>query len=317
MNYVGLDIGGTKCAVTLGRGEGKPEILMRSEFPTKGADWRGVLEKFCEEIRKITFQYDLSAIGISCGGPLDSINGIIQSPPNLIGWDNIPVVSYFSDQFSVPVQLQNDANACAYAEWKYGAGQGLKNMVFLTFGTGLGAGLILDGRLYRGTNDNAGEAGHIRLERSGPQGYGKAGSFEGFCSGQGIARLGKELAFRQMRQGKIPEVVKYAGGADRLTAKILAGFAENGDVFSRKVYRSSGEKLGKGLAVIIDLLNPEAIIMGGVYMRSKDLLYPHMMRVLRKECLPQSLEVCRILPALLGENIGDYAALSIAQSLCV
>ena len=123
MNYVGLDIGGTKCAVTLGRGEGKPEILMRSEFPTKEADWRGVLGKFCEEIRKISFQYDLSAIGISCGGPLDSINGIIQSPPNLIGWDNVPVVSYFSDQFSVPVQLQNDANACAYAEWKYGAGK--------------------------------------------------------------------------------------------------------------------------------------------------------------------------------------------------
>ena len=113
-----------------------------------------------------------------------------MSPPNLPGWDNIDIVKQIKTHFGVPVHLQNDANACALAEWKFGAGRGTKNMVFLTFGTGLGAGLILDGKLYSGTNDNAAELGHIRLDRFGPVGFGKTGSFEGFCSGGGIAQLG-------------------------------------------------------------------------------------------------------------------------------
>ena len=139
--------------------------------------------------------YNLKRIGISCGGPLDSKKGIIFSPPNLPGWDNVPITRILSDEFGVETALQNDANACALAEWLMGAERGHSNMIFLTFGTGMGAGLILNGRLYSGTNDLGGEVGHIRLAKTGPVGFGKAGSFEGFCSGGGIAQLAKSIVF--------------------------------------------------------------------------------------------------------------------------
>ena len=192
MKYIGLDIGGTKCAVSLGQDADTGfEVLERREFPTAGLSYQQVLERFSSEIARILQTNIISRIGISCGGPLDSRRGIILSPPNLPGWDSVEITRYFEDRFSVPTMLQNDANACAVAEWLFGAGKGCRNLVFLTFGTGLGAGLILDGKLYSGTNDNAGEIGHIRLAPEGPVGYGKAGSMEGFCSGGGMAQLGR------------------------------------------------------------------------------------------------------------------------------
>ena len=187
----GVDIGGTKCAVTLGLPEsGGIVIKDKLRFPT--TDVEGTIRDIKSALREVMERNGLgsegiSAIGISCGGPLDSRTGVIMSPPNLPGWDNIPIVRILSEEFEVPAAVHNDANACALAEWLFGAGKGTRNMVFMTFGTGLGAGLILDGKLYTGTNDNAGELGHIRLEGFGPVGYGKAGSFEGFCSGSGIA----------------------------------------------------------------------------------------------------------------------------------
>ena len=198
MSYIiGFDVGGTKCAVTLGKtnGTNAPAILDKLQFPTESDKPYRVLERFMTELdamlKKAKLGYiDIVGIGISCGGPLSSEKGVIMCPPNLPKWDNIEICDYFCSKTGIPCHLQNDANASAVAEWKYGAGKGLKNMVFLTFGTGLGAGLILDGKLYRGTNDNAGEIGHVRLEQSGPVGYGKAGSCEGFCSGGGIAQMG-------------------------------------------------------------------------------------------------------------------------------
>ena len=166
--YLGLDIGGTKCAVILG--EAKPEggvrILERTALLTSSLKkWEDVLKALC--VRGGTMLENLEdgrsrlqAVGISCGGPLDSRRGVILSPPNLPGWDQVPAVSFIRERMDRPVFLQNDANACALAEWKYGAGRGCRNMIFLTFGTGLGAGLILNGKLYTGTNEMAGEAGH-------------------------------------------------------------------------------------------------------------------------------------------------------------
>ena len=188
--YIGLDIGGTKCAIVLGDDNFK--IYKKVFFKTKVE--RGptvILDEFKQYIYRIFEKYDrkkLVKIGISCGGPLSSKMGLIKSPPNLPGWDNIPIVDIFKEEFGVDVALQNDANACALAEWMMGSGVGTENMIFLTFGTGMGAGLILNGKIYSGTNDLGGEVGHLRLSDDGPVGFGKAGSFEGFCSGGGIAR---------------------------------------------------------------------------------------------------------------------------------
>ena len=307
---IGIDIGGTKCALSVGECEADAvKILHREEFPTKGLSWQEVLEEFGKRIdrfltsgRETASPLQIANIGISCGGPLDSKRGVIMSPPNLPGWDNVPVVKFFADRFKVPVHLQNDANACAYAEWKFGAGRGTKNMVFMTFGTGLGAGIIIDGKLYSGTNDNAGEIGHIRLRENGPIGYNKVGSAEGFCSGAGMARLAQ---IRASEQGvDLP---------DDFSAKELFRRVDAGDKFCTAVFKESAAHLGMILSYTIDILNPEVIVLGGVFMRQADRFMREIEPILEREALPFARKVCRIVPAGLSENIGDYAALAVAN----
>ena len=313
--YIGVDVGGTKCAVTLGSAENDEiRIACRREFPTRGTP-NDVLEEFFSEIKKVLSENslefsDITALGISCGGPLDAERGIVQSPPNLKGWDDVHITEFFTSRTGIPSYLDNDANACAVAEWKFGAGKGKKNVIFLTFGTGLGAGLILDGKLYGGTNGNAGEIGHVRLRRSGPVGFGKIGSAEGFCSGGGIGRQGRAEAKRNEKSASA--LIEYAGGIENINAKNIAELAKCGDEFCKGIYRKCGEMLGETLSILIDLLNPECIILGGVYMRSHELLAEGMKKVLAREALGISESVCEILPAGLGESIGDYAALSLA-----
>ncbi len=304
--YLGIDIGGTKCAVVLGNEKG--EILKKVRFETTDKD--KTIEKLIEVSREMgSFQ----AIGISCGGPLNSKEGVIMSPPNLVGWDNVPICEIFRNEFSVPVYLCNDANACALAEWKFGAGIGTQNMVFLTFGTGLGAGLILDGKLYSGTNDMAGEVGHIRLENFGPVGYGKKGSFEGFCSGGGIAQLGKELALEKLQMGENVGFCESKDDLENITAKSIADCALAGDETAKKVYEICGRQLGRGLSVIVDILNPERIVIGSIFQRSENLLRQYMEEALEEESLALSRNVCEIVSAELKENLGDIAALSVAM----
>lgn len=316
MKMIGFDIGGTKCAVSLGR-ETKAglKILDKKSIPTDfTVSAYEMLDRLCilaEEM--IGVEHDIAdCIGVSCGGPLDSKLGIIQSPPNLPGWDHIKITEYLEQRFSVKVYLQNDANACAMAEWLYGAGQGSRNMIFLTFGTGLGAGLILDGKLYAGTNDMAGEVGHLRLTDYGPIGFGKAGSFEGFCSGGGIAQLGQMLAREKLQMGESVDYCVSYEQLPQITARLIAECAKNGSKDALKVYEICGEKLGLGLSVLIDILNPECIVLGSIFQRSEELLRNAMQKVIDRECLEISRKVCKIVPALLGENIGDYAALAVA-----
>lgn len=311
---VGIDIGGTKCAVCIGSIEHDTvEIIQKVKIDTpKNTSPEAVLEMLADAISSIVTNEDILSIGISCGGPLDSKHGIILSPPNLIGWDYVEITKFFKERFGVPCVLQNDANACALAEWQFGAGKGTENMVFFTFGTGLGAGLILNGKLYSGTNDMAGEAGHIRLAEFGPTGYGKAGSFEGFCSGNGIAQLAKTKALEAMQQGKTVAFCKDAADLEHITAKNVAEYANKGDHLALEIYRICGEYLGRGLSVIIDVLNPEKIVLGSIYTRCEHLLASACRKVIEKESLPRSASVCEIVPAALSEQIGDYAALAVA-----
>lgn len=311
--YIGIDIGGTKCAVVLGDGEGN--LIKKVKFPT--TDVHSVIAGILDEAENMKNLADNQArsVGISCGGPLDPQRGIIQSPPNLPGWDNIPITELVEKRLGLPARLCNDANACALAEWTFGAGKGTKNMIFLTFGTGLGAGIILDGRLYNGTNGNAGEVGHIRLERFGPVGYGKQGSFEGFCSGNGIAMAARTAAIERLQQGKTTGYCRSFDELDSITAKTVADAAYAGDEDGLMVYRQCGEMLGRGLAILVDILNPEIIVIGSVFQRSADLLTEPMERTLREEGLSQSVSVVRVVPAALGETLGDLAALSLAISI--
>lgn len=307
---LGFDIGGTKCGVVLGS---ETEIYQAKKIPTDHSiPPREMISRLCHLADELLGNQQPDAIGISCGGPLDSRTGVILSPPNLPGWDEIPITDILETRFSAKAHLENDANACALAEWRYGAGKGSRNMVFLTFGTGLGAGLILNGKLYAGTNDMAGEAGHISLDTFGPAGYGKIGSFEGFCSGGGIAQLGRTYAEEALQNGIRPSFYPEGTALQDITAKSIAVSALAGDATALQVYETCGHYLGKGLAILVDLLNPEVIVIGSVFARSEALLRPSMERSLHQFALPRSLSVCSIRPASLGDSIGDYAALAAA-----
>ncbi|MEN6581390.1 MAG: ROK family protein [Armatimonadota bacterium] len=316
---IGHDVGGTKCAVILGKADGgEIEIIDRIQFPTHSdLGPEQTLVNFERYTKEIMTRNDLDvsqarAIGISCGGPISSANGTVLSPPNLPGWDEIHIVERFEKSFGLPVRLENDANACALAEWRWGAGKGCRNLIFMTFGTGLGAGLVLDGRLYSGTNDLAGEVGHVRLADDGPEGYGKRGSFEGFCSGGGIARLAREMALSAISDGKPALYCPTVNKLDSISARTVAEAANQGDPVAKEVYRIVGTQLGKGLAMLIDILNPEVIVIGSVFARQRDLLWPVAEKVINAEALPGAVAVCKVLPAALGEAIGDYASLSLA-----
>ncbi|HOJ11092.1 MAG TPA: ROK family protein [Clostridiales bacterium] len=326
---LGIDIGGTKCAIILGNYKDEAieqttsqyvTILDRITFPTETEEGLNyTLDRIFENIDIILNKNNckaknLSGIGISCGGPLDSKRGIILSPPNLVGWDEVHIVETIEIKYGVKTKLQNDANACALAEWKFGAGRGYRNIVFLTFGTGMGAGLILDGKLYSGTNDMAGEVGHIRLDSNGPVGYGKSGSFEGFCSGGGIAQLAKIKALEKFQLGEKVSFCNSMDELNKLNAKIVAEAAKNGDELAKEIYAISGYYLGKGLSILIDILNPEIIIIGSIFSRSRDLLWPHAEKIIEKECLSYTKKVCKVVTSGLGEKIGDYAALAAAVS---
>jgi len=302
---LGIDIGGTKCALILADDTGR--IVNREATATTNVT--DTLNWILSGAKRIAGEHILHAVGVSCGGPLDSVTGVINSPPNLPGWDAIPIVRLLTQATGAPAFLCNDANACALAEWQFGAGKGCKNMIFLTFGTGMGAGLILDGRLYEGTNGMAGEVGHMRLAADGPVGYGKAGSFEGFCSGGGIARLGAAMI---RASGAYPTWCPNETALDSITAKLIAEQAKAGDVTAKAIYKASAEKLGMGLSILLDFFNPERIVIGSVFARSEELFRETMEEVIRREALPDTAAVCRIVPAVLGDQIGDYAAVAVA-----
>lgn len=294
--FIGVDIGGTKTSVSLGNEEGK--ILNKVQFATK-KDPQEVLSECYTTIDQLLLNVDkqkVKALGISCGGPLDSKEGIIQSPPNLPLWDDIPVVRLFQQRTNIPTYLENDANACALAEWLWGSGKGCDSMIFLTFGTGLGAGLILDGCLYRGSLGLAGEIGHLRMKDDGPLCYGKRGSWESFCSGSGIRALYKEKTNKN------------------LSAKDVCILAEKGDGTALSIIETSARTLGQGLALLIDLLNPQCIVIGSIFSRSEALFRGFMEEEIQKEALVQTALVCKVYSSALGEDLGDMAALGIAMN---
>ena len=308
---IGFDIGGTKCAVTVGEvRDGQLVILDKRVMPTdRRVTPYEMLARMCDEAAEMSG--DIAQVGISCGGPLDAARGKILSPPNLPGWDDIDAVEFVEQRLGCRVALRNDADACALAEWRHGAGQGADTMAFLTFGTGLGSGLIIGGKLWQGSHGMAGEVGHIRLAPRGPVGYRKKGSFEGFCSGGGIAQQAQTAAAKVLAAGKTLPYCRTQRDLAALDARVLAEYARQGEPTACKVFQQVGRRLGAGLAILADIIDPQVIVIGSIFARCEDLLRPPMESVFGREALAP--ENCRIVPAALGESIGDFAALTVAQ----
>jgi glucokinase len=314
--WAGVDIGGTKTAVLLSADP--PHVIKRAEFATLPANGPepaiGQIKSLLRDMlaEKGAKSASIGAIGVSCGSPLDAQRGIIQAPPNLSTWIDIPIVEILGAEFGCPVYLENDANAGALAEHRFGAGKGTRNMVFLTMGTGFGAGIIIDGRIYQGTNGNAGEIGHVRLTADGPVGYHKPGSAEGWVSGGGVAQWVTAL-IDEARKAREASILTDRPREHRVTARDVGLAADKGDDLACRIVEKLGEKLGEALAILVDILNPERIVIGGLAMRMGERLLEPARRTLAREALPHSVAVCEVVPAALGENIGDVAALCIAM----
>jgi len=300
---IGFDIGGTKTAIV--EGTYKAEVLQRREVETEAN------KSFSHTFPQLTTIADelienatlagrkVTAVSVSVGGPLEIAAGVLHDPPHLPGWHGVQLKRELESRFpGYPVRIEHDGNAGALAEFSFGIGSellGLQHLVFLTLGTGLGAGIILNGRIHRGANDTAGELGHIRLSSDGPFLHGKAGSWEGLCSGVGMLELARQMFPSEWRkESSIKELVEamLAGKEDALA-----------------VAQEAGIWLGRGLAILIDLLNPEVIVLGSLAVVLGDLLLVPARQILRVEALPTALRACRIMPARLGKSIGDVAAL--------
>ncbi|MEG9436354.1 ROK family protein [Edaphobacter sp. HDX4] len=310
---VGVDIGGTKTAVVFCN---EPlNILWRREFPTRPESGP---DHAIEKILHLIYQgqaetgYGIHSIGVSCGGPLDRHHGIIQRPPNLWTWDDVPIKALLEEEFAIPCALENDANAGAIAEHRFGAGRGSRHMVFLTLGTGLGAGLILNGQIFRGASSLAGEIGHVRLTETGPNGYDKAGSVEGWASGAGMALHAAETIRAAIANGE-PTIL-----ADRrpdISARDIGAAMAEGDKVAARIVQETGRRLGEALALLVDILNPERIVVGGLALRFGDYLLEPARKRMQEEALPTAAAACSVVPAALGEQIGDAAAICIAMGL--
>ena len=310
---IGIDIGGTKTAIVIS--PHPPQVSWRREFPTLPEDGPDhAIQRIIQLARQgLTELYsEASSIGASCGGPLDLSTGVIQSPPNLSTWTDVPLKRILEAEFGVPCRIENDANAGAVAEHRHGAGRGCRHMVFLTLGTGLGAGLILNGQIYRGANGMAGEIGHVRLTENGPQGFNKAGSVEGWASGGGMAQRAAEIVSAAIRAG---EHTSLAKPVSLLTARDVGLALADGDAVAERIVQETGVRLGDALAILVDILNPERIVIGGLALRLGETLLAPARSRLAQEALPASATACDVVPAGLGETIGDVAALCVAIGL--
>ena len=283
----------------LGSADG--EVFARASARTPQESWQAAYALLLQLTREVCQTYgtaltEIAAVGVSCGGPLDSRTGTVYAPPNLLQWDAVPLKSLLEADLSLPVTLENDANATALAEHRWGAGQGCADMAFLTMGTGIGAGLILDGTLYRGRRDLAGEIGHATVWPDGPRCLcGKRGCLESLTSGTSIGRMGRERF-----------------GEDNLTAHDVCARARLGDPIALSVLADAALYMGIGLANLLQTLNLERIVLGTLAVHAADLLLEPIRAATQAYCWPRVWDGVSIVPAALGDAAQDKAALAVA-----
>jgi glucokinase len=250
---------------------------------------------------------ELGGLGIASPGAVDAIHGVVPGAPQLPGWNDVPIVEMMSERLGVPVWLENDANAAALGENRFGAGQGTRNMLYMTVSTGVGGGIIIDGSLYRGTRGAAGELGHVIIDLNGPPcGCGGSGCLESLASGTSIARRGRAL----VEAGDAPRLAALAEDEGKLTAGTIARAAEAGDDVSRTIYEDVGTYLGVALASYVNIFNPEAILIGGGVSRASNLFLPTARRVMEERAMSSPLEDVTLGLAELGDRIGSLGMIA-------
>lgn len=308
---LGLDIGGTKLAAGVVAGDGN--VLSRREAAShREAGPTAMIARLIDLGRAAVSESGVAwsairAVGIACGGPLDPATGIILSPLHLPGWDDVPLARMVSDALDRPAVVDNDATACALAEWWFGAGRsmGADHLVYLTISTGVGGGLILDGRVYRGAALNAGELGHLTVDYLGRQcGCGRRGCLEAYVSGTSIAARAREALATGERSS--------LASLSIVRAEDVAAAARDGDPLAVRIWDETTAMLGSGVTNILDIFNPQIVVLGGGVTRAGDQLLRPVREAALGQALAPAARVADIVLAELGEKLGVVSAAAVA-----
>ncbi|MCL6612500.1 MAG: ROK family protein [Peptococcaceae bacterium] len=308
---VGVDLGGTKIYTALADLRGR--ILAEARVPTGAAGGpEAVMERIAETVRRVLGEVGgaaPAAVGIGSPGMPDPATGAVYSSPNL-GWDGVPLKKRMEEILGAPVLVDNDANLAALGEYSFGAGQGARHMAYVTVSTGIGGGLILDGRIYRGAGGGAGEIGHMVLDPDGPLcGCGRRGCLEALASGTAMAARARELVAAGRGKAILGEAGDRAGD---ITAVSVARAAAAGDAEAREIIFRAGECLGMGLANLINLVNPDRLVIGGGALGAGEPLWAGMERELSARALRPALDRVRVVMASLNGRSGLIGAVALA-----
>lgn len=309
---LGIDLGGTKLALALADAQGR--LRARRRRPTgASSDAEADLTRLADDARALVAEAgvdwkDVAAVGVSVPGPYDADSGLLLAPPNLPGWERVPVRALLERAFDRPVRVENDANAAALAEWRYGAGRGARHLVYLTLSTGIGAGLVLGGRLYRGKGDCAGEFGHHVVEWEGePCGCGGRGCFEAYCGGAAWTRRLRQRTPADSR------VAALAGGPERARPEHVVQAVRAGDAFARAELDRYNHFLTRGLLNLVFTLAPEVVVLGTIPSRAgEELCVGPVRRAVLAALWPVLARDLRIVASGLGEELADYAGVGVA-----
>jgi glucokinase len=313
---VGVDLGGTNIVVGVMPEDGSREIAMRSQ-PTRadlGADV--VVDRICQMVEDaITIaraetgatRDQFAGVGVGAPGPLDRKRGVVLIAPNL-GWRDLPLRALIMDRVGLPVTLDNDANCATLGEWWTGAAKGARNVIGITIGTGIGGGIILDGRLYHGSSDMAGEIGHTTIDSNGRRcNCGNYGCLEAYTSGPAIAERARE-ALNADESSILASLVN--GKLERITAQTVYEASEKGDQVAREVVRDTARFLGAGIANLLNIFNPDCVVIAGGVTQAGEALFEPLNAEVRRRAFRPAVEACRIVPGVLPGSAGVVGAVA-------
>lgn len=305
---IGIDVGGTNVKIALVDNKGK--IIYSNSIPTRAEmGYEYTINNMKEAITELIKETksdpkNIESIGFGFPGQIDYQKGIVRLAPNIPGWVDVPIAEIMEKEFGIPTRVDNDVRCAALGELNYGAGQGCDNLICITVGTGIGSGLVINGKLVRGASNAAGEIGHIKLDMNGGPlcGCGDRGCLEAFASGPSIVAMAEEY----IKGGKSTKYRELAN--PDITPYIVSEAAKQGDPVAKRIFTIVGEYIGIGLASVVNLLNPEKIIIGGGVAAAGDLLLTPIKESLIKRAMPIAGSAVEIVPAQLGNSAGVIGA---------
>ena len=310
---IGVDVGGTNVKIALVSDKGK--IVYSNSIPTRAEmGYEYTVNSMKDAIRDLLKETkmksnDIEGMGFGFPGQINKKKGVVRLAPNIPGWVNVPIANIMEKEFGILTRVDNDVRTATLGELNYGAGVGCENLVCITVGTGIGSGLVVNGKLVRGANNAAGEIGHIKLTNIGGPlcGCGDRGCLEAYASGPSIVALAEEY----IRGGKSTKYRELAN--PDITPYIVAVAAKEGDPVARQIFRIMGEYIGMGLTSVVNLLNPEKIIIGGGVAEAGDILFEPIRETIAKRAMTIQREV-EIVPAQLGNTAGVIGASLLIKS---